>query len=112
MITIFCLIHGEPATSAFPVKILESDTVGDLKKLIKSENIPRFDDIAAHELKLWSVSIPVDNTSVLENLVLENNKEKGVQELLPVKKISKIFPDEPAEEHIHIIVERPSRVGE
>ena len=111
MFTIFCLVHGEPATNAFPIEIDENKTVGTLKKLIKSEKENDFHDIDANKLRLWSVSIPVNDTSALEELVLENDKNNGVQELLPVKKIKNIFPDEPADEHIHIIVERPSRIG-
>ena len=108
MLTIFCLVRGEPATNAFPIEIDENKNIGTLRELIKSKKKNRFHDIDANELKLWSVSISVDDTSALGELVLENNKEKGVQELFPVKKISKIFSEEPAEEHIHIIVERPT----
>lgn len=106
--TIFCLVHGEPVTNAFPVDIDECKTISHLKKLIKSEKQNEFHDIATDKLKLWKVNIPADNSSALENLVLENNEENGTQELLPVKKISKVLPN-PAEEHIHIIVERPAR---
>ncbi|KAF9919518.1 hypothetical protein BGZ67_001991, partial [Mortierella alpina] len=44
---------------AFPVKVSLDDTVGDLKKLIKSEQAPAFDDITANSLTLWKVSIPI-----------------------------------------------------
>jgi Crinkler effector protein N-terminal domain len=113
-IIIFCLVHGEPIANAFPVEIPRDGTIGTLKKLIKTEKTPEFNDIAADKLKLWSVNIPIDDTAALEELTalekLENNEEKGIQELLPVKKIRKIFPNEPTEEHIHIIIERPSYV--
>jgi Crinkler effector protein N-terminal domain len=111
MFTLFCLVHGEPTTNAFPVKIARTDTVGDLKKLIKSEKENDFHNIDANKLRLWSVNIHVDNTSSLEELVLENNKDKGVQELLPVKRINRVFTDEPADEHIHVIIERPPSIG-
>jgi hypothetical protein len=107
MNTLFCLVHGEPASKAFSVKVQKNDTVDDLKKLIKREKHPRFEDIAADELNLWAVSVPVDDTTALKELALENNKDKGIQELHPVKKISKVFPDEPPDEHIHVIVVPP-----
>ena len=109
MITLFCLVQDESITNVFSVKIPPTDTVDDLKELIKKKKAPEFDTIAADKLKLWKVNINIDNASaVLKDLVLENNEEKGVQELIPVKKIFKVFPEEPDEEHIHIIVERPS----
>ena len=107
MVTLFHLVHGEPVENAFPVDIDKSKTVGVLKKLIKKEKAPDFDSVVADKLILWFVSIPVDDTTMLEELVLENNKKKGVQKLLPLRKISKVFPGKPADEHIHIIVERP-----
>jgi Crinkler effector protein N-terminal domain len=110
-ITLFCLVRGELVANAFSVKISPTDTIDDLKKLIKKEKENDFKDVDADKLTLWKVSIPADDANALKNLVLENNKDNGVQELLPVKKIDKIFTSEPADEHIHVVVERPSRAG-
>ncbi|KAF9160980.1 hypothetical protein DFQ26_005016 [Actinomortierella ambigua] len=57
LLTLFCLVDGE--TNSFPVDIEPSKTVAHLKKLIKAEKAPRFDDVAADKLTLWCVSIPV-----------------------------------------------------
>ncbi|KAG9065188.1 hypothetical protein KI688_002511 [Linnemannia hyalina] len=54
-LTLFCLVDG-----AFPVEIESTKTIGDLKKLIKAEQSPDFDDIVANNLTLWRVSIPDD----------------------------------------------------
>ena len=91
MFTIFCLVHGEPATNAFPIEIDENKTVGTLKKLIKSEKENDFHDIDANKLRLWSISISINDTSVLEELVLKNNKDNGVHELLPTDDIADVF---------------------
>jgi len=107
MFTLSCLVHGEPVENAFTVDIERSKTISYLRELIKEKKAPRFNDVAADELTLWAVSIPDDDTAALEELVLENNKERGVQKLLPLRKISKVFPGKPADEYIHIIVERP-----
>src|SRR5215203_847924 len=108
-ITIICVIHHETADRAFPVRIAEKLLIGDLKESIKEKRPDIFANVPAALLVLWKVNIPINNANaVLKDLVLENNEEKGVQELLPVKKIGKIFPDEPAEEHIHIVVAPPA----
>jgi hypothetical protein len=108
--TLFCLVHGESITNAFPVKIPQADTVGDLKELIKLKKAPEFDTIAADKLMLWKVNIPTDNATALKELVLENNKEKGIQELLPLDDIAEAIPT-PLKRHIHIIIECPLHVG-
>jgi hypothetical protein len=110
MFTLFCLVHGDPVENAFAIDIERSKTISHLRELIKEKKAPEFDSVVADKLILWSVSISVDDTTMLEELVLENNKEKGVQKLLPLRKISKVFPSKPADEHIHIIVERPPRM--
>ncbi|KAF9078942.1 hypothetical protein BGX23_005644, partial [Mortierella sp. AD031] len=56
---LFCLVNGEASSNAFSIKIPSTDTVDDLKDLIKTKKAPRFDDVAADELTLWKVSIPV-----------------------------------------------------
>ncbi|KAF9314535.1 hypothetical protein BG003_004083 [Podila horticola] len=59
-----------------------SETVDGLKKEIKHQKAPGFDDIAADELTLWRVSIPVadDNDEVDDNNdlpILLNNIPKN-----------------------------------
>jgi hypothetical protein len=43
------------AGRVFPVRIAKSETVGGLKKAIKDEKEPEFDDYAADRLDLWKV---------------------------------------------------------
>ncbi|KAF9147746.1 hypothetical protein BGX20_006565, partial [Mortierella sp. AD010] len=45
-------------STSFPVDILDSETVGDLKNAIKEKKKPKLDNIAADELTLWKVEIP------------------------------------------------------
>ncbi|KAG0334980.1 hypothetical protein BG000_007897 [Podila horticola] len=56
-LTLLCLVDGE--ATPFSVRMPYSETVDGLKKEIKHQKAPRFDDIAADELTLWCVSIPV-----------------------------------------------------
>ncbi|CAG8813368.1 41151_t:CDS:2, partial [Gigaspora margarita] len=107
-----CMVHGEtPAVDCvFIVKVAKSERVDILKDIIKEKQQPAFNHIRASQLSLWKVSLPLDSNvdKVLKQLVLEDNITKGVQKLLPTKKLSSYFTDEPAEEHLHVIVEPPS----
>lgn len=104
-----CLVYGDtPAVNrVFLVKVRKSGTVSMLKKAIKGKKQCRFSGIDAGQLALWKVSLPLDSKG-LENLVLDDNFTKGAQKLHPEKKLSRYFTDEPAEEHLHIIVNPPS----
>ncbi|KAG2808642.1 hypothetical protein PC129_g16108 [Phytophthora cactorum] len=52
MVQLFCAIVGE-AGSALPVKIDQSETVGDLKKAIKGEKKNGLKDVDADKLQLF-----------------------------------------------------------
>ncbi|KAG0195610.1 hypothetical protein BGX28_001002 [Mortierella sp. GBA30] len=103
-----CLADGEKTT--FPVEIESTKTIGQLKKKIKEEKTPEFDDIAADRLTLWRVSIPIingDKSSILlRNIVVDDKEELG-----PATRLSKVFTNKPPEETIHIIVQRPDAVA-
>jgi hypothetical protein len=88
--------------NAFSVKISRDEPISELKKAIKVEKTPEFDNFSADKLKLWNVKIPDDRNDPLSNLSLQDQPE-----LLATKKISKYFPDLPAEECIHFMVETP-----
>ncbi|KAF9991340.1 hypothetical protein BGZ79_004650, partial [Entomortierella chlamydospora] len=81
LLNLFCLVDGEPTSNAFPVSISRTSTVGELKKIIRTEKSPEFDDIAADKLAVWRVSIPVvpDNRLTRRTLRLTNGKA----EILP-----------------------------
>ncbi|KAF7727751.1 hypothetical protein EC973_007210 [Apophysomyces ossiformis] len=92
-------------SSAFSVKVSSADTVDDLKKVIKAEKSPRFDDIAADELKLWRVSIPITNENKDDMVLSDNITTK--KELLPTDELSDVFEGRPPKKTIHIIGQRP-----
>ncbi|KAG0329172.1 hypothetical protein BG000_000169 [Podila horticola] len=102
-LSLFCLVDGESTSKAFPVEIESIQTVGHLKKLIKTEKTPRFDDVAADELTLWRVSIPDDNQgSDITIHALEDKTELNN----PRSRLSKLFPESP-DDNTYIIVQRP-----
>jgi hypothetical protein len=99
-----CLVLGHDASHIFPIEIAENKTVGALRKAIKDEKRPAFDHVPADTLLLWQVSIPV-NRNLTENL----SKLDFVDDrsLLPVKRLSGVFSDQPEDEHLHIVVRVP-----
>ena len=109
-ITLFCLVHGEPSQHAFPIDITKNKFVGHLKQHIHKQCHPRFEHVEAAKLTLWRVSIPVNDDALFESLVL-NEEDNSTQKLSPGWNISKIFSEEPADEHVHIIVEPPKSAG-
>ncbi|KAG0286117.1 hypothetical protein BGZ96_009760 [Linnemannia gamsii] len=70
--------------------IIAPNTVDDLKKRIKIEKAPCFDDIAADELTLWSVSVPVIPANKHNLIDLEDYE--AATELAPLNRISKALP--------------------
>src|ERR1700729_1040840 len=99
-----CLVLGHDASRIFPIEIAESKTVGALKDAVKDKKEHAFPHIDADTLFLWKVSIPV-NQNLTENL----SKLDFVDEssLLPVKRLSKVFSDQPEDEHLHVVVRVP-----
>ncbi|PKC63537.1 hypothetical protein RhiirA1_537689 [Rhizophagus irregularis] len=97
-ITLFCLVKGQ--------------FVGDLKKVIKAEITPEFDNFPADKLKLWKVSIPTKQESAqltaVSKISVNIKDELGGVELSPVDKLSKYFDDEPIQKNLHIIVDPPT----
>ena len=99
-----CLVLGHDASHIFPIEIAESKTVGTLRKAIKDEKRPAFDHVPTDALLLWKVSIPV-NRNLTENLSKLLFVDEG--SLLPVERLSKVFADQPEDEHLHIVVQVP-----
>ena len=92
---------GDDASRVFQVEIVNSKTVGDLRKLIKEEKRPAFDHVPADTLVLWKVSIAV-NGNLAESLDPDIINDDP---LLPVNRLSKVFSDPPEDKHLHIIMQ-------
>ena len=103
---LFCLVDGGSTSNAFPVKITSTDTIADLRELIKIKKSPEFDDIAADKLTLWRVSIPVTDDNEDFPILLDNIRENEKRKLRATYKVS-IFGATLPEETIHVIVQRP-----
>ncbi|KAF9902585.1 hypothetical protein EC991_004758 [Linnemannia zychae] len=101
-IQLYCLVAGEATPNAFPVWIESTTTIGDLKKLIKVEKSPDFDDIVANNLTLWHATIPSDNRSSAITVDALDNKEELSN---PMTCLSTLFPESPGD-GTYIIVQR------
>ena len=100
-LTLFCLVYGDPDAEPFPVKIDREETIGVLKDIIKEKRKPVFDYLPADHLRLWKVKIRITDEEMPEL----NNKSK----LGPTMKIDRLFPAEPPEDHIHIVIKVPCK---
>jgi hypothetical protein len=99
-----CVVHDDDHHHIFPVKIAGTESVGTLKKLIKEAKKPAFDHVTADSLRLWNVSIPVDD-DFKENVGKFELSDEGV--LSPVDVLSEVFSVAPVPKRVHIIVLPP-----
>src|ERR1043166_5252990 len=101
-ITLLCLVKGNTLANAFPVDIEKDQLVGHLKKAIKAEKSPVFDNFPADELKLWKKEIPDDQDDLLSNLTLNDGDE-----LLATREIGDYWTEKPPKRNIHVVVSPP-----
>ncbi|KAG0359964.1 hypothetical protein BGX24_005663, partial [Mortierella sp. AD032] len=109
-LTLLCLVDGEATSQAFPLTIPSSETVGELRKLIKAENAVDFTDVDAKNLTLWRVSIPIIEDNDELPILLNNVPDKERKKLGPATRLSKVFPEDLPEETVHVIIQRPPSV--
>ncbi|KAI7816778.1 hypothetical protein BC939DRAFT_497157 [Gamsiella multidivaricata] len=100
-----CLVGWESTSRAFLISASSTLTITDLKELIKAEKVPEFDEIAAENLILWRILVPVIATRGHDSVKLDALDDK--EELPPSDDLLDFFPDTPAKKAIHIIVELP-----
>ncbi|THG97817.1 hypothetical protein EW145_g7539, partial [Phellinidium pouzarii] len=100
ILTLLCLVYhtgDKPSPrDLFLVEIANTKLVGTLKKAIKEENQNTFANIDARNLKLKRFGDYIKNS--------HNPKE----DTLPAKPLYRIFPKQPDEETLSIIIKEPS----
>ncbi|CAG8597256.1 7978_t:CDS:2 [Ambispora leptoticha] len=107
-IILCCLVFGDPIEHAFTVKIDRDETISELKEIIKTKKQNAFYNVDANELVLWKVNVSLDkqDDTLLKNASVTDLKTVlNGEKLLPLFKIRKAFPNEPDDEHIHVIVQ-------
>jgi len=96
-----CFVLGCDSSEVFTVEILKTKNVSILKRLIKEEQSPRLNHVAASELILSQVSLPVDDD--LE----ESLKRIDLAPLKALLALSQVFPHV-EENRLHIVVQAPT----
>ncbi|KAK5827644.1 hypothetical protein F5H01DRAFT_409425 [Linnemannia elongata] len=105
-LTLFCLVEGQCPSRAFPVCIPPSKTVGELKKYIKAEQSPNFDDIAANNLTLWRATI-YNNDGNMTCAVTMGSLGSKTELNNPRTPLSEIFPESQSlDDNTYIFVQR------
>ncbi|KAF9412186.1 hypothetical protein BGZ76_005215 [Entomortierella beljakovae] len=66
-IKLFCILDGD--SSSFSVKVDVEDTVDDLKKAIKEENLPELEGVHSSKLLLHQVAVPEEGIKVNLNMI-------------------------------------------
>ncbi|KAG2339563.1 hypothetical protein BDR05DRAFT_938849 [Suillus weaverae] len=99
-----CIVLGDDPNCIFAVDIGETQTVGELRQVIKDKCKIEFDHVAAKSLTLWKVDLPVDEMIEhnLSSLTLDPK-----QYLSPVDEMLEVFSKIPEDEHLHIVIQGP-----
>ena len=95
---LFCLVVGEK--NPFSIKLDRTQTVSELKGLIKVEKRDLFADIGANLLELYHNEIPDDDNLVetVDSIRLENP-------LRATTSLAKLFKGTPKETTVHILAD-------
>src|SRR5258706_14590663 len=105
MYTIFCLLEGE--TNPFPVRIDESQFVGDLKKSIKEERSVIL--VEALELELYQIDVDAsDLQKAIKDVETLAPKLIPTDRLNPTLDLSDIYPEGVPRTKIHFLVRVPN----
>jgi hypothetical protein len=117
-----CLVRGEGRDDILMIKIARSESVSTLQQNIKAAKYPNSD---IHPPKLWKVlcldqvgdiyadgrcqvDFPINDEVI--NMLRNSgplDPDKGFYQLSPIDKLSRVFPTDPIDEHLHIIVQSP-----
>ncbi|EGN98654.1 hypothetical protein SERLA73DRAFT_181211 [Serpula lacrymans var. lacrymans S7.3] len=111
-LTITCWIYGSDVESIFNVKISSSETVSNLRDVIKNVNTNKLRNVDASDLDLYSICLPDDEQLEGTLSLWDDSEEKKLtRPLKGLDKISKVFSEPPKEDHLHIIVQNPATAG-
>ena len=97
-----CFVVGDDPDRMFTVKIPKTENVSILKDLIKEKKAPHLNHVAASDLDLWKVDVPIDDLPT-KNFLPDGPKLRSRELLLDV------FPSELDIGRIHVTVYVPVR---
>ncbi|KAG0023794.1 hypothetical protein BGZ81_007931 [Podila clonocystis] len=105
-LTLFCIMEGQRTNRAFCVKPSPSDTVHDLRCLIKAAKEPSLDHVLADKLNLFRMTISDDASSSSISPIQPTHAHSSML-LRPTQVLSDVFGSRAAPNAIHIVVQRP-----
>jgi hypothetical protein len=101
--TISCILQGE-IDAIEPIKIEETETVGELRAQIKEKREIELKDVPANKLRLYLINLPNDH-NLEENLNQRFNTEQLQDWLRPTTPLNEVFSGAlPPLEKVHILV--------
>ncbi|KAH9978410.1 hypothetical protein BJV74DRAFT_888255 [Russula compacta] len=101
---LWCLVEGDD--TLFPVIASSTTSIGRLKVLIKDNGINAAEHaVLAKDLTIWKVDLPFPPKNERKHLTGKNALE-SVQ-LDEVVKISNVWPEQPPDSHLQVIVQIP-----
>ncbi|CAG8711726.1 12634_t:CDS:2 [Funneliformis mosseae] len=92
-IELFCLIQENTVAQAFPLKIDQNESIGQLKEVIKVKKTSESNFFAANRIQLWKIQIQGDSDKELTKLILYKEEQ-----LLLTRKVSSYFSEKPLDE--------------
>ncbi|KAK2463747.1 hypothetical protein APHAL10511_004240 [Amanita phalloides] len=104
LLSLNCFVLGDDMKEGFTIKIPKTNNVSILKKMIKEEKKPSFDNVTASKLIISQVSLPMDDD--LE----ESLKNINLTPLNPFLPLWEVFHHVEGD-HLHIVVQAPINEG-
>jgi hypothetical protein len=107
IITLNCLVLGDPPSKVFEIETEKTGTVSSLKNAVKKEKERTFQCVDASALQAYQVSVSEnDFATKLEPFLDPANVPDANILSRPMVKLQTLFSS-PKEEHIHVIIARP-----
>lgn len=85
-ITLLCLVESDSKEDIFKVITRINDDIIDLKKKIKGELHPLFENIVSKDIVLWKVNIPIDEGTMEIEIFIKDMQDR-LKLSIPIKKI-------------------------
>lgn len=98
---LYCYVLGDNPSQIFCVKLPNTSNIANLRKVIKAEKSPKFQDVVSDELIIWSAIVPVGPNFTEEIAKALVDKDS----LPPLALLSNLPPSVPG--HVHIVVKAP-----
>jgi len=101
-VTLFYLLRGDSANCASAVRLDGTDTVDDLRSIIKERRRNTLAGVDAVDLVLWKVHVPEADIDDLQPD--DDPVTLGWEQLSSFQTIEDVFPTKPDDRHVHVIV--------